>query len=131
MEKEFVTYELAVRMKALGFSEVCFTYFIDGFIQPALNPKDYTYFKEMSEINKNMLNYQYVLAPTWQSAFRWFRDNYFMYHQIFKGYGWEGIIRESNNTESILWHDGTYNTYEEAELECVKKLIEIVEQKEK
>jgi hypothetical protein len=59
---------------------------------------------------------------------RWFREKYKYYNQIHKGYGWEGIIRDSNNGD-ILWNDGTYNSPEEAELECLKKLIEIVKNK--
>ena len=76
MKQEFVPYELAVKLKALGFDEPCFTYFLNGIIQPSLNPKDYTYFSEMSEINKNMLNYENVLAPTFSQAFRWILKNH-------------------------------------------------------
>jgi hypothetical protein len=66
-----------------------------------------------------------VSAPTYSQAFRWFRDNHGFYNQIHKGYGWEGIIRNSVNGD-IEWNDGTYNSPEEAELACLKKLIELV-----
>lgn len=145
MEKEFVTYELASRMKALGFSEVCFTYFIDGFIQPALNPKDYTYFKEMSEINKNMLNYQYVLAPTWQSAFDWFGKKYQLYpsivvdHTSYPKYAFE-ISQFIGNPKDLTekewyWDDmilspNLYRTTIEAKMFCLAELLSIAEKKE-
>lgn len=145
MEKEFVTYELALRMKALGFSEVCFTYFIDGFIQPSINPKDYTYFKEMSEINKNMLNFENVLAPTWQSAFNWFGDKYQLYPSIvvdqtsYPKYAYE-IARFIGNPKDLTekewyWDDmilspNLYRTTIEAKITCLSKLLSIAEKKE-
>lgn len=67
------------------------------------------------------------LAPTFSQAFRWFRKEYeyeISIHKLIEedGYmgsiGWEGV-------EDIMEQvEGT--TYEEAELECLRKLIEIV-----
>ena len=144
MEKEFVTYELALRMKSLGFNEMCFTYFMDGFIQPSLNPKDYTYFDEMSSINKNMLNYLYVLAPTWQSAFDWFGDKYQLYPSIvvdqtsYPKYAFE-ISKFIGNPKDLTekewyWDDmilspNLYRTKTEARLYCLNELLNIVEKK--
>jgi hypothetical protein len=144
MEKEFVTYELALRMKVLGFNEMCFTYFMDGFIQPSLNPKDYTYFDEMSSINKNMLNYLYVLAPTWQSAFDWFGDKYQLYPSIvvdqtsYPKYAFE-ISKFIGNPKDLTekewyWDDmilspNLYRTKTEARLYCLNELLNIVEKK--
>ncbi len=144
MEKEFVTYELALRMKVLGFNEMCFTYFMDGFIQPSLNPKDYTYFDEMSSINKNMLNYLYVLAPTWQSAFDWFGDKYQLYPSIvvdqtsYPKYAFE-ISKFIGNPKDLTekewyWDDmilspNLYRTKSEARLYCLNELLNIVEKR--
>ena len=133
MKKEFVPYTLALRLKALGFDEPCFSYYMNGVLQPSLNPKDYSYFNEMSEINLNIKNFENVLAPTWQSAFRWFREKYHIIGEVkFKGgkttkTAWYDYIIYSE----IDWDDKNPNEqwkkYEEAELECLKKLIEIVE----
>ncbi len=120
MEKEFVPYELALRMKQLGFDEPCFSFYAGGFNE----------LWTMKLVDPNKIHQSNVLAPIYQQAFRWFREKYSMYHQIHKGYGWEGIVRESNNNESILWHDGTYNSPEEAELACLEKLLSIVEEKQ-
>lgn len=144
MEKEFVSYELALRLKAVGFNEMCFTYFMDGFIQPALNPKDYTYFDEMSSINKNMLNYLYVLAPTWQSAFDWFGDKYQLYPSIvvdqtsYPKYAFE-ISKFIGNPKDLTekewyWDDmilspNLYRTTIEAKMFCLSELLNIVEKK--
>jgi hypothetical protein len=71
LQKEFVPYELALRMKQLEFDEPCFSYYMNGILQPSLNVKDYSYFKEMIEINSNIKNFENVLAPLYQQAFRW------------------------------------------------------------
>ena len=132
MEKEFLDYPEALELKELGFDEPCFTYFLNGIIQPSLNPKDYTYFSEMSEINKNMLNYENVLRPTYSQAFRFFREKYDLHPYIITLRGeWIviGIIRCSDAEKITGSFDTNFNTLEEAELECLKKLIQIVKEK--
>jgi hypothetical protein len=118
MEKEFIPYEQALALKELGFDEPCFGWYsnMDGNVFRQGYCETYLGIENCAK------------APLYQQAFRWFRDKHNLYHQVHKGYGWEGTIRESNNKEYILWHDGTYNSYEEAELECLKKLIEIVKE---
>jgi hypothetical protein len=69
-------------------------------------------------------------APIYSQAFRWFREKYGLI-------GWvEGKRMFMYRIESSIESDGQldcspFRTYEEAELECLEKLIEIVEQKEK
>ena len=138
MEKEFVPYELAIRMKQLEFDEPCFSYYMNGILQPSLNVKDYSYFKEMIEINSNIKNFENVLAPLFQQAFEWFRKEHGLYSAIVPKKSWP-----DNFVSGIEWYveicggdgkeigpDGTYS-YEEAELACLEKLLEIVEEKQK
>ena len=62
MEKEFVTYEIALALKELGFDEECFNVYDElGFIQDE---------KEMDKLNLIKLN-----APLWQQVIDWFREN--------------------------------------------------------
>jgi hypothetical protein len=118
MDKNFIPYEESVALEELGFNEPCFAGYsiltekIEFYSKPLLTRDSFT-----------------VDAPTYSQAFRWFRDNHGFYNQIHKGYGWEGIIRNSVNGD-IEWNDGTYNSPEEAELACLKKLIEIVKNNE-
>lgn len=108
MEKEFVPYELALRMKQLGFDEPCFGVYAtkDGYVR-----------KSAYDENGD--------APTYSQAFRWFRE---------KGY----LISFSSHDDRIhdfyiKWQPSksilsdTYDTPEEVELACLEKLIEIVE----
>ena len=134
LQKEFVPYELALRMKQLEFDEPCFSYYMNGILQPSLNVKDYSYFKEMIEINSNIKNFENVLAPLYQQAFRWFREKQeiegFVHKSIEGNYYF--VIKKTGNNESNMYEftktaPKTFDTYEEAELACLEKLIEIVE----
>ena len=118
MEKEFVPYELAVKLKELGFDEPCLGYYSN------------VEFVFGNHTNNVMQRFRYS-APTYQQAFRWFREK----HEVF------GIVNFGTNdfTFNIYNSDGlglltkeslAFNgAYEEAELACLTKLIEIVEQK--
>jgi hypothetical protein len=114
MEKEFVPYEQALALKELGFDEPCFGYFYteDKFFETKI---------KNSELEEDCS----ISAPLWQQAFRWFREKYGLI-------GWvEGKKMFMYRMESPIESDGQldcspFRTYEEAELECLKKLIEIV-----
>lgn len=124
MEKEFVPYELALKLKELGFNEKCFGWwsYING-----TTASFYGYHCTNSElIELNSFN-KNCTAPLWQQAFDWFRESYGLCNFINHsggGYcsGWEDL---GNNEHGF----GNYNTYEEARLECLKKLIKIVKKK--
>ena len=59
-------------------------------------------------------------APTFSQAFRWFREKYGLDNAVLK----DRFVIE---TEEDLpnWYYG-FKSYEEAELACLRKLIEIV-----
>jgi hypothetical protein len=122
MEKEFVPYELALRLKQLGFNESCFGWYADE-THLSIRPQ---YIQPNDPNNV----YNWCLAPTFSQAFRWFREKYKLYLNIESQKNESGFwVYITNNTDYLL--DIETKTYEEAELECVKKLIEIAEQKEK
>ena len=104
MEKEFVPYELAVKLKKLGFDEECLSYYFN---------------KQLSFGSKTSYG-EVVEAPLFQQAFRWFREKYNLHFPIAVSDGFWFFER---------WRIGVYKTYEEAELACLTKLIEIVETK--
>jgi hypothetical protein len=134
--KDFIPYELALELKQLGFNEPCFGYYY------TLNGKDWK-FAEKSEYYRlddeiNIGGKFSLLAPLYQQAFRWFREKYSTHVEIHENTDWE----EDNESWSFVIfkyklgdNDGMisstvdYNTYEEAELECLNRLIEIVKSK--
>jgi len=112
MEKEFVPYELALRMKQLGFDEPCFGKFYYNQLEIGGNWRNND-FKEDADV--------FISAPTFSQVFRWFRDKYNLKN-------WIESIEEPNHRSVIVNHYGKiFNTYKEAELACLTKLIEIVE----
>jgi hypothetical protein len=126
MEKEFVPYEEALALKELGFDELCFGYY--G-VKKVLNI-------EISyNLDHNLTRRNFIAASTFSQAFRWFRENYHIIGEVkFKGgkttkTAWYDYIIYSE----IDWNDENPNEqwkkHEEAELECLKKLIEIVKNK--
>jgi len=126
IEKEFIPYELALELKQLQFDEPCFGWFRNTEFTISFND---LIRKERGEEIK------IIAAPTYSQAFRWFREKhqlihhmYWVYKKKYDGIDWifhiKGINMINNN---VVPHDETrFETYEEAELACLKKLIEIV-----
>ena len=127
MNKEFIPYNESLELKALGFDEPCFGYYSEG--ELILN----------SHTNNHMQRFRYS-APTFSQAFRWFREKYnliFQINYLFNG-NYQVVIHKNTYEYMVLIQDlkaacvyeipDNYS-YEEAELECLKKLIEIAKQK--
>jgi hypothetical protein len=125
MEEEFVPYELALRLKELGFDKSTF----GGWCHPFNNHKPYLQLNQEGEYD--------ISAPTFYDAFRWFREKYELLSWVFTPFGVSnGYFHEIVNLSKVIIEGGfssgqscQYNTYEEAELACLEKLIEIVESK--
>jgi hypothetical protein len=124
MEKEFIPYEQALKLKELGFDEPCFGFHskIHGLMMVKTSGSSSLY-KDAGE----------CLAPTYSQAFRWFRENYNLISSIDTIiYGC--TLNEQEFHYKIITNTGVgsygqFGTYEEAELECLKKLLEIVKEK--
>ena len=113
MEKEFIPSDLTLRLKTLGFNEPCFGY-RDG--------ADRIMIKEMPHC--------FTSAPTFSQAFRWFREKYGYYCDLFvdddKTFGFLiSYFIEIGRADKPIQRK--YTTYEDAESACLDKLIEIVE----
>ena len=122
MEKEFVNYNQALKLKKLGFDKPCFGYYWENLLHFQTT---HTHPATMPNSPEN------CLAPTFSQAFRFFREKYNYLHEISKTYGGDYIpyvngLELNTNDEQFQW---IYKTYEEAELACLDKLIEIVEKK--
>jgi hypothetical protein len=131
MNKEFIPYEQALALKELGFDEPCFGYYY------TLNGKDWK-FAEKSEYYRldNEINIGgkfSLLAPTYSQAFRWFREKYGLYHSIGLDNSLENDVNCDyqiiNHNQSISEFKTDFKSYEEAELACLIKLIEIIKTK--
>ena len=111
MEKEFVTYGLALKLKELGFDEPCFGMYCEGRFH-LLYPNSY------KDIPEDF--YREVDAPTYSQAFRFIMQ----FPPLNK---WRcNIALYSDGTYSIK--DGKDAIYEYLSSEsCLEKLIEFIE----
>ena len=105
MKEQFVTYEIALKLKELDFDEECFTTYDDE--KKLCNPFDYknseydlndkSYIEDCEHFIKNSdltlekfllkgfnsIHYtQFITAPIWQQAIDWLRENYSFHIQI-------------------------------------------------
>jgi len=103
MSKEFIPYEEALALKKLGFDEPCYNQYPDCV--------------------------ESIPAPLYQQAFRWFREEYGLVcgvREVSKGkYSFEIKRWEDYSFSSIL---RGFDSWAVAELDCLRKLIEIVNQ---
>ena len=154
MNKEFIPYEQALALKELGFDEPCFAYFVDGELRginlgiEELGGKEPYYqrfgFHTLSNHDIDNQNKIVSTAPLYQQAFRWFRKVYGLKHDIQddrKGekfyYAITSYTPKFDQYDDVLfhirkevdWHEIEFKSYEEAELACLNKLIEIVKNK--
>jgi len=126
MEKEFVPYELASRMKQLGFDEPCFAWY-DGRYTSSIN-KFHNH-----KNSEEWLNTIHCAAPLFQQAFRWFREKYKIHHRVDiqdlseNLYDYE--ILEVLDGFNDTYTGSSFKSYEEAQTACLEKLIEIAEKK--
>jgi hypothetical protein len=137
MNKEFVPYEESLALKELGFDEPCLAHWYN---ETPTNSEGQclVYYKKPWD-NQKIINgviRDYYFAPTYSQAFRWFREKYNLqvyidfYHKDSYFYKIKSQVgkRISNTTEDVILQGTPVfpRTYEEAELACLKKLIEIV-----
>ena len=122
MEKEFIPYQIAVDMKSIGFDEPCLGFYNIG----GLFVSDYKVTKLQID---NLKLEKCCLAPTFSQANRFFIEKYNLYGTIRYGYNeFDKSVFLFPCINGISGND-SFETQEEAELECLKKLIEIVKEK--
>ena len=140
MEKEFVPYEQALALKELGFDKPCFRWYDERWGDDLQQDKYNT--------NKDLFMTDLDCStPLYQQAFRWFREKYELRNSITDfiddktGIEWDYEIAiigtdldEKGNYKPLVDYstdDETrkFKTYEEAELACLIKLIELVKTK--
>jgi len=121
----FLLYEDAVMLKSLGFNEPCLGYW-DTATGRKIKMFKYKAWKRSTNSEANA-----VTSPLYQQAFEWFREqgasNWIeeVYSDDKSSYTQTYIIFYNGKS-----YGGDFKTYKEAKLNCLKKLIEIVEEKE-
>jgi hypothetical protein len=134
MNKEFVPYELALELKQLGFDEPCLA---------TIDQTDFIHIKGTEYPIRGAMIYDTIDCPTYSQAFRWFRYKYW-YTALILCDSFQIVIQLStsktldsktgeykNNYSTQTYHKEVgLKSYDESELACLKKLIEIANDKQ-
>jgi hypothetical protein len=138
LQKDFLNYELALKMKQLGFDEPCMYY-----VDEQNNSFIYNFQTHPDEFIE-WCGVKVISTPTYSQSFKFFREKYNLQSEIeFRHCEYSFKINfqklaDGENPPVMVWHlidswlglnMNLFKTYEEAELECLKKLIEIVKTK--
>ena len=103
MEEQFITYEIALKLKELGFNEECFCTFDNGVLSrnpsnkmdgKPIQTKPYTW------VNSKVHN-TVITAPLWQQVIDWLREKGYNIRQQFSGGGWDLSCSGWNNESFI------------------------------
>lgn len=121
MDREFIPYEEALALKELGFDEK--HYGVYG------QSPEHLLFEIIGDKFDVVDDTHFIKAPLYQQAFRWFREKHNLSGNVDtcdKLSEWN--IKSSDLEESI--YSDNMQGREEAELSCLRKLIQIVKSKE-
>lgn len=128
MEKEFVPYELALKLKVLGFDEECMgCYLKDKNLVTGFWGNSDLYLRKANSNTEN-----YLKVPLYQQAFDWFRDEQELWCYVFPDIHrkcWVYHVQYYKHCDywgATYINDG-YESYNEARRACLGKLIKIVE----
>lgn len=132
MNKEFLPYQESLELKKLGFDEDCFKYCLMG-VGVIGQHKESSYL--ILPVRNSQLGITGYTQPLFQQALRWFREKYGLYHSIGLDNSLETDINCDyqiiNHSQSISEYKSNFKSYEQAELECIRKLIKITKENDK
>jgi len=123
MNKEFVTYEIALELKALGFDEPCFGRY-DG---RGKNKGKIWY--EMPNSGQDTIPVGDVLAPLYQQVFRWFEEKYSYFVDVKTDTTPNEILGFDYYIKSWKFGPKYFNFFKEKEegnIKVIKIMIEMV-----
>lgn len=131
MKEQFCTYDISLKLKALGFDEECLAKY-DGGMDLVTSGCYTNSHPAMLAVNQNDICEAHVLAPLWQQCAQWLRETYSYHISVYRlNNKWCGdvydVLRQcyitSNAFDSI-----TYSSYEEAREQAILKAIELCKQ---
>lgn len=117
MKELFVPYDLSIKLRELGFDELCFKTWLKA--------------NELrhAESKNSGLNKYLCSAPTWNQAFDWVEKEYRLYAMIYPRYGYNYMISsldDGGNCSENSHHGEGFKSGREARQKCIEKLLELV-----
>ena len=132
MKKQFVSYEIALALKELGFDEECIGFYYN----------ENNFEIAIPDVVKVICDkFNYIKAPLWQQVTAWFRNKYKLSIEInlidnsIEFYYEYSIVcsnnRQHNDGEmldqaEILYNDLKFKSYEEAREAAIWKVLELL-----
>lgn len=141
MEEQFVTYKIALKLKALGFDEECFGYYTPinkmYFMYLQISFGDSTCAVRNSDFTKAIYT---MSVPLWQQVVDWFREKYYIHiemrcHREYeKDYFTYNLIFLKNSQFTTQGkklgasiNRVYYDTYEEAREQAILAVVTLLE----
>ena len=124
MEKEFIPYSEALALKELGFDEPC----VQAYHTNGENELS-AFYSNPNIVDEWLKKLPLIKAPLYQQVFRWFREKKSLCSWVYQsnsGLYHYSILKDDRYLSSSYNNE---TTYKEAELACLKKLIEIIKKK--
>lgn len=132
IKKDFVLYEEALTLKELGFDEESICLYKSNKECIAVDQHWGASLTGICKKDGYWINENEYLAPLYSQVFRWFREKHNLSFECYTPDGkegkWKPQIHKINGYGNYYDNDG-FDSYEEAELNGLKKLIEIVKNK--
>lgn len=126
MEEQFIPYDQALELGELGFNELCLTKWGVG------SKNFYKNYVPCSNTDDIVLSGDLISAPLWQQAFHWFRTKHGLVGNVeyLLNRWFCYIINDGKDEKTSRCLFTEFKTYEEAQLELLKRLIKTVKENE-
>lgn len=128
MNEDYVSYELAVKLKACGFDEPC-----EAFYLPPMKSRPEPFFSgRVKRSIKNETHAFHLSAPSLYHAQKWLREkhhisvrvSYISYHKVWFA-DWLNL-----DSEEFDDTDTTFDSYEEALVDGISAALELIKKGE-
>ena len=150
MKEQFITYEIALKLKELGFDEGCLAYYGDNIL--IFDKHEYLECDIKANYVLGWKNQVITLAPLWQQVIDWFREKYNIHITINPNLKFNTEIGEAlpkdltyrvifDNRFYLTWSDNkipvlcfdlskgyNFKSYNEAKEQAILKAIELITQ---
>ncbi len=116
--------ELCIKLKEAGFDEGCIALFRGDSIQPVCQMDVNFRYDKNSEIGDET-NY-WLACPTYDQVVNWLNEKHNIHCFVTQGYGWEANVETIENKPQKKYHDGTFNSYEEALTVAIVEALKLI-----
>ena len=137
MKKQFVTYEIALKLKELGFDEECLAYYDIKMLFPVEQPlpdefnttkTNNIYYNNDFHYTSIKLEDDIIIAPLYQQVTDWIREKYGIHIDLDFGLGWGYGFIPVGTELTYNWNhfeDGHKWSYYEARKQAILKAIKL------